>query len=250
MGLLLALPLLLELVLATPAPVGDDLLHAEIPGDPDAPFRSIRTDTTTFSGRFAPDGAVATIAITSSTGIGAPPPVARLLTDECRTRPETLDFGVMERPLAVLDLDADGRDEVILLEGGNTIYNAVVARIDGCRLLALERTDAHHPLLSFFAHSNCCPDSGVGISCRRTTDGRIEIVATEHESWSPWDHSNPDAPVQRTRPEVPWTRTVYAVRGKQLVVTAKDAGTTRIHDDPGVPLLNRFDCLGAIYPPD
>jgi hypothetical protein len=47
---------------------------------------------------------------------------------------------------------------------------------------------------------------------------------------------------------VPWTRTVYAVRGNQLVVTSKDAGTTRIHDDPSVPLLNRFDCLGKIYP--
>lgn len=231
-------PLLLAVMLATPVPTTGDASSAEMPF------------AISFEGRFATDGAVATIEIDRPVGLDAPRPVARILTDECRSQAQTLDFGVIGRPLAILDLDADGRDELILLEGGNTVYNAVVARIDGCRLVVLEKSDEpHDPILSFYGHSNCCPDSGVGVLCRRTADGRIEIVTTDHESWSTWDYSNPDAPALRARSEVPWTRTVYAVRGKQLVTMAKDAGTTTIRNDPSVPLLNRFDCLGAVYPP-
>jgi hypothetical protein len=242
--------LLLQLVLATPSLGRDAPARGEIPSVPDQPFETNRTDVMSFSGRFAPDGTTATIEITTHSGIEAPRPVARILTDECRARSTSLDFDVLDRPLAILDLDGDGHDEVFLLEGGNTVYNAVVARIDGCRLVALERSDAHHPLLSFFGHGNCCPDSGTGISCRRAADGSVEILATEYESWTTWDPSNPDEPVQRPGSEAPWTRTVYAVRGKQLVVTSTDAGITKIRDDPSVPLLNRFDCLGSIYPPD
>lgn len=231
--------LLLALMLATPVPTVHDAPSAEMPV------------ALSFSGRFAPDGAVTTIEIDRASGDRAPRPVARILTDDCRSKSQTLDFDVMERPLAILDLDGDGRDEIILLEGGNTVYNAVVARIDGCRLVVLEKSDdPHDPTLSFHGHSNCCPDSGVGVLCRRTADGRIEIVTTGHESWSSWDDSTPDAPVLRARTEVAWTRTVYAVRGRQLVVTSKDAGTTKIHDDPSVPLLNRLDCLGVVYPPE
>lgn len=243
-------PLLLAVMLAQVAAPADHPPPREIPVDPVEAFVENWTETISFTGRFGTAGAVATIEIHESSGLHAPRPVARILTDECRTKSQTLDFDVVERPLAILDLDGDGRDEIILLEGGNTIYNAVVVRIDDCRLVVLERSDdPHNSILSFYGHSNCCPDSGVGVLCRQTTDGRIEIVTIDHDSWSPWDYSNPDAPVQRPRSEVPWTRTVYEVRGKQLVVTSKDAGTTKIHDDPSVPLLNRFDCLGAVYPP-
>lgn len=244
-------PLLLLLMLAPPVSTMGDARNDEIPLHPLDGFRTISTETISFTGRFGPDGAVATIEIDESSGLHAPRPVARILTAECRTKSQTLDFDVRERPLAILDLDGDGRDEVIILEGGNTIYNAVVVRIDGCRLVVLEKSDdPRNSILSFYGHSNCCPDSGVGVLCRRTTDGRVEIVTTDHESWSSWDSANPDAPVLRPRNEVPWTRTVYVVRGKQLVATAKDTGTTKIHDDPSVPLLNRFDCFGAIYPPE
>lgn len=239
-------PLLLALVLAG-VPLAVDKWPGEIPTEHDeAPMKSC-TRTISFTGRFTPDGKVATIEIEESSGFGKPPEMARILTDECRAKSRALDFEVME-PLAILDLDADGRDEIIFLSGGNTIFLAVVARVDGCRLVALERSDApRDPELAFYSHSNCCPDSGSGIFCRRTAEGRVEIVTTEY-AWEPWDFSDPDTAVRRPTTEAPWTRTVYVVRGKQLVVTQKDAGTTKIHDDPSVPLLNRFDCLGKTYP--
>lgn len=207
------------------------------------------TKTISFTGRFAPDGGIATIEIDESSGYSAPRPVARILTDECRTKPLELDFDVLERPLAVLDLDADGRDEIIFHSGGNTIELAVVARLDGCRLIALAKSDTpNDPELPYFGRSNFDLDGGNGISCRRTADGSVEILVTGHSAWTELDMAVPGNPVLRSHDQVSWTRTVYVAHGNQLVLTSKAEGTTKIHDDPSVPLLNRFECFGSVDP--
>lgn len=244
-------PLLLALALATPVPVGSDDWPAPTTGFAVGyPFRT-GTDTIQFTGRFAPDGKVATMQLEIPWGSDAPAPIARILTDDCRSTASTLDHLRInpEPPLAVVDLDGDGRDEAFLYVGGATLDAAAIIRTEGCRVVAVRKGDEAPANLSFHGRGQTCMDCGVGIFCKRTAQGTVEILAIGHESWTEGNFTG-DEPVFTERHEVPWERTTYALRGDSLVATASDTGTTRVHHDPSVPLLNRFECLGAVYPRD
>lgn len=210
------------------------------------------TQTVSFSGHFAPDGSVATMEFRISYASGVTEDTqARILTKACRSKTSRLDFGPMaQAPIAILDLDGDGRDEVFLEIGANGFIPVALLRVDGCRIVAVERKDSPREEFSLVTSFGGSSDSGgAGILCRRTGTGKVEVLQILNSPWTELDMSDPEHPVTKQNEQVSWTRTVFVLRGNELVVTAKDTGTSRVPNDPTVPLFNHFDCLGAIYPP-
>lgn len=92
----------------------------------------------------------------------------------------TQDERRVGQPVALLDADADGTDELLLDAGGNTAGFVALARLEGC-------TVAHVPIdgdplgaLGWYATGNgCAPDCGMGIGCVPGGEGR-ELVTSEY----------------------------------------------------------------------
>jgi hypothetical protein len=177
------------------------------------------------------------------------PTTARVLTHECQGQASTLPPYDPVQPLTVVDLDADGRDEVFVLDRGNTIQDAFVLRVDGCRVTPVlaEGNPSDDGELPFQA-SGSMGSWGLGVLCRRTSTGSVDVLTVSHGPWAEVDMSDPDHPVSKVHESVGWTRTTLVMRGDRLVKTAAETGVSRVHDDPTVPLLNSFDCLGSRYP--
>jgi len=178
---------------------------------------------------------------------------ARILTKACRAKPSRLRFSIAEQaPLAIIDLDGDGRDEVFLSQGGATVDHAVLLRVHGCHVSQVEtpnrKDDLTHPDLDLFYDARGMTGGGIGVLCRRTPSGRVEVLQIEHSRWTETDVTDPEHPVERANDHVDWTRRRMIVRGNRLVTIARQKGTSRIPNDPSVPLINRFDCLGSVYP--
>lgn len=174
------------------------------------------------------------------------PFTAKVLTDECRDQTSDLLQTVLnDAPaLAVVDLDGDGRDEVFLLGQGNTIQYAVVLRVDGCRVARVwtENDPSNDGQLPF--HVSGAPGGGAGVFCRRTAAGSVEVLQILQSPWGEVDTTDEERPTYVEHDHAFWIRTTFVLRGNRLVSTGEERGTTRIHDDPSVPLINHFECLG------
>jgi hypothetical protein len=148
-----------------------------------------------------------------------------------------------------VDLDADGRDEVFVLDRSNTIQYAVVLRVDGCHVTpVLSEDNASDDGELPFQAAGAMGSWGLGVLCRRTPTGGVDVLTVSHGPWVELDLSDPDHPVLTEHQSVGWRRTTLVLRGNRLVKTAEQTGVSKIHDDPTVPLLNSFDCLGRHYP--
>ena len=196
-------------------------------------------------GRFAEGGRRATLEIVRPSPEQQVPTKARVLTDRCRNQVSTLQqaFPSQDAPLAVVDLDGDGRDEVFLLDRGNNIHYVMVLRVDGCHVDQVwkEGSPSDEGMLPFGGHGV------MGISCRRTSSGSVDVLQIAH--WAQLKATDPEHPSAKPDYQVGWTRTTFVVRGDRLVKTGEDHGTSARDDDPSVPLIDSFECLGGIIYP-
>ena len=154
--------------------------------------------------------------------------------------------GADQLVLFPVDIDHDGRNEVLVRTGGNTwTTGALVVFTD--RLQVVSFAENGNQFFGWTAHSNCCPGGTADIACL-TVDGQASLVVTSSQ-YVPddWNGSYPvplDPDVYTTDRRRAWTRTVYHLQGASLVATLHDTGVVA-HDapgPPGVPLDNRLAC--------
>jgi hypothetical protein len=152
-----------------------------------------------------------------------------------------------------VDINDDGRSELIVREGGNTWTTASILVLDGGELQTVRGADG--PVtIGWGAHSNCCPAGTADVACGTAAGGLSQLVITTSQLVSPaWDGRWPiidDQPFAAfaARPQRrAWDRTVYRLDGATLTEVSTDQGVL-VGEDPepaGLPLTNSLDCDGA-----
>jgi hypothetical protein len=141
--------------------------------------------------------------------------------------------------LADLDLDGDGRSEILVADMGNTAQAGGVFRLRDCALARVARENGENFIFTFWATGlGCAPACYPSVECQRS-GAAIDLVAT-HAGWQP--------PTLGALPPPPsddllywWQFERWRMRDGVMVRIESREGTAR-HADLPVPRRQGVHC--------
>lgn len=92
--------------------------------------------------------------------------------------------------VGTVDVDGDGRDEIIVdPHGGATAHGVGLVVVKDCRPHEVTAADGTVFELLYYQNSLCCPGEAVGVDCVDVTgDSAVELVATSNTPSGEWSY--------------------------------------------------------------
>jgi hypothetical protein len=134
-------------------------------------------------------------------------------------------------PVGALDLDQDGRDEVVVdPKDGATGFTLDLVAFTDCQPRPVTAPDGTFPVLYYYQNSSCCIGEIVGVECADVDgDSDIDVIAIDE------------------KPSGEWSYEAYRLEGSHLVPSASGQGTGRAGRPAALRFSGGFQCHGLNF---
>ena len=134
-------------------------------------------------------------------------------------------------PVGVVDLDRDGRDEVVVdPKDGATAFSVDLVAFTDCQPRQVTAADGTFPELYYYQNSLCCIGEIIGVECADVDgDSHIDVITTDQ------------------KPSGEWSYEAYRLVNRHLVPSSSGHGTGPDGRPSSLRFSGGFDCHGFHY---